>query len=435
MIAKLRFTGNRTFFYLVRNTIGTFSIRLAGISLSFAAQAITARFMGSDNYGLFVYALAFTPILAWLTQLGMVQTSIRYISIYNSQKDWAAIKGFMAFASRCTLGASLAIGLTVALIGWLLKDTLDDLHRYVFILAFLHVPFMSLSELRVGVLRGLLKISFAELPENLIRPLLLVILLSAAYFGFQDFVDPVTAMLISLSVAMTNFLLGSAWLRQSLPEGVFGCLPSYRKQEWLNMAVPMFIVVGIQLLISQLDILLIGSMIGTREAGSYAVAARVADFAAFGLVVASSVTAPLIAAHWNNRLIQDLRRLLKITTICNALFVLTAASLIAGIGKYILGIFGASFVDAYPLLLMLLAGRSLHALTGLGTILLTMTGHQKEATWLMGSGLAMQLPLELYLIGEHGAMGAAVASALAIACVNVSALVIVKIRLKLSLIG
>jgi len=435
MIAKPRLTGDRAFFHLVRNTIGTFSLRVAGIGLSFTAQAITARFMGSDNYGLFVYALAFTPILAWLTQLGMVQTSIRYIAIYNSQEDWGAIRGFMAFASRCTLGASLAIGITAALIGWLLKDTLDDLHRYVFILAFLHVPFLSLSELRVGVLRGLLKISFAELPENLIRPLLLIILLSAIYLGFQDLVDPVTAMLISLSVAMTNFLLGSAWLRQSLPEGVSSSLPSYQKKEWLTMAVPMFMVVGIQLLISQLDILLIGSMVGTREAGSYAVAARVADFAAFGLVVASSVTAPLIAAHWNNRLIPELRRLMKITMMGNILFVLTAASLIAGIGKYILSIFGASFVDAYPLLLMLLAGKSLYALTGLGTLLLTMTGHQKEATWLMGGGLALQLPLELYLIGEHGAMGAAIASVIAVAGINLSALAIVKTRLKLSLIG
>ncbi|HEX7262383.1 MAG TPA: polysaccharide biosynthesis C-terminal domain-containing protein, partial [Luteolibacter sp.] len=99
------------------------------------------------------------------------------------------------------------------------------------------------------------------------------------------------------------------------------------------------------------------------------------------------------------------------------------------------GIFGASFVDAYPLLIMLLAGKSLYALTGLGTILLTMTGHQKEATWLMGGGLAVQLPLELYLIGEHGAMGAAIASAIAVAGINLSALVIVKTRLKLSLIG
>jgi O-antigen/teichoic acid export membrane protein len=435
MIAKLRFSGDRAPFYLVRNAIGAFGIRLAGISLSFMAQAITARLMGSDNYGLFVYALAFTPIFSWLAQLGMVQTSIRYISIYNSQKDWGAIRGLMTFANRSTLEACLVIGLTSAIIGWMLKDTMDELHRYVFILAVLHVPFLSLSELRVGVLRGLLKVTFAELPENLVRPVLLTILLSAAYFGFHGFVDPVTAMLISLSVSMSNFLLGSAWLRQSLPEGVSVSLPSYRKKEWLNMAVPMFIVVGIQLLISQLDILMVGSMVGTREAGSYAVAARVANFAAFSLVVAASVTAPLMASHWNNRSIPDLRRLLKITTIGNTLFVLAATSVIAGAGKYILGIFGASFVEAYPLLIMLLVGKSLHALTGIGTILLTMTGHQKEATWLMGSGLALQLPLTLFLIGEYGTMGAAVASVVTIAWINVSALAIVKIRLKLGLFG
>lgn len=435
MIAKFRPTEARPHVYLVRNAIGTFGLRMAGIGLSFMAQAISARFMGSDHYGLFVYALAFTPVLSWLAQLGMVQTAIRYVAIYNSQKDFGAIRGFMSFATRGTLGACLTIALAAAMIGWILKDDMDDLRRQIFVLALLHVPFLALSELRVGVLRGLLKISFAELPENLVRPLLLIILLSAVYFGSKDLVDPVTAMLISLAVAMANFLLGSAWLRQSLPKGVSGSPPSYRKQEWLNMAVPMFVVVGIQLLISQLDVLLIGSMVGTKQAGAYAVAARIADFAAFGLVVAGSVTAPLIAAHWNNRAFRDLRRLLKITAIGNALFVLAAASLIAGMGKDILGIFGASFVDAYPLLIMLLAGKSLYALTGLGTILLTMTGHQKEATWLMGGGLAVQLPLELYLIDRHGAMGAAVASAIAVAGINLSALVIVKTRLKLSLIG
>ncbi|MGX2039504.1 oligosaccharide flippase family protein [Methylocaldum sp. MU1018] len=435
MIAKLGLAGDRTFFYLIRSAIGSFGLRLAGIGLSFAAQATTARFMGSDNYGLFVYAFAFTPILAWLAQLGLVQTSIRYVSIYNSQQDWSAIRGFIAFANRSALAACLAVGLAVAAVGWIAGDALDGPRLQVFVLTLLHVPFLALSELRVGVLRGLLKVSLAELPENLVRPILLIILLATAYFGFRDLVDPVTAMLISLAVTMTNFALGSAWLRQSLPEGVSASSPTYRKREWLSMAVPMFVVVGIQLLIGQLDILLVGSMVGTREAGSYAVAARVANFAALGLVVAAGVTSPLFAAHWNNRAIPELRRLLKITTMGNALFVLAAASLITGAGKYILGIFGSSFVGAYPLLLVLLAGKSLHAVTGIGTILLTMTGHQKEATWLMGSGLAVQLPLTLYLVGEYGSMGAALASVLAIACINVSALVVVKIRLKLSLIG
>ncbi|WP_232020417.1 oligosaccharide flippase family protein [Methylocaldum marinum] len=415
--------------------MGAFSIRALGIGLSFMAQAVTARLMGSENYGLFVYALAFTPVLSWLAQLGMVQTSIRYISIYNSQKDWGALRGLTTFATRSTLAACLATGLVMTIIGWMLKNDMDDLHRSVFILALLHVPFLALSELRVGILRGLLKVSFAELPENLLRPVLVIVLLTAAYFWLHEAVDPVTAMSISLSVTMANFLLGSAWLRQSLPEGVSDSLPTYRKKEWLNMAIPMFFLVGLQLLISQLDILLIGSLVGTGEAGSYAVAARIADFASFGLVVAYGVTAPLFAAHWNNRSIPDFSRLLKITSMGNALFVLAAASLIAAMGENILGVFGASFVEAYHLLLILVAGKSLHALTGLGTILLTMTGHQKEATWLMGGGLAIQLPLTLYLIDEHGAMGAAIASAITIACTNVSALATVKIRLKLSPFG
>lgn len=435
MIAKLRPTEARPHVSLVRNAIGTFGLRMGGIGLSFMAQAISARFMGSDHYGLFVYALAFTPVLSWIAQLGLVQTAIRYVAIYNSQRDFGAIRGFMSFATRGTLGACLIIALAAGMTGWILKDDVDDLRRRVFILALLHVPFLALSELRVGVLRGLLKIGFAELPENLVRPLLLAIMLSAAYFGSEELVDPVTAMLISLAVTMANFLLGSIWLRQSLPEGVSGSSPSYRKQEWLNMAVPMFVVVGIQLLISQLDVLLIGSMVGTEQAGAYAVAARIAEFTAFGLVVAGSVTAPLIAARWNDRAIRDLQRLLKFTAIGNALFVLAAASLIAGLGKGILGVFGTSFVDAYPLMIVLLAGRSLRALTGLGTILLTMTGHQTEVTWLMGVGLTLQLPLELYLIGEYGAMGAAVASGVVMACIDASALALAKFRLKLSLVG
>ncbi|MDD5035341.1 MAG: oligosaccharide flippase family protein [Methylococcaceae bacterium] len=427
------FIQRRPIAILARGAAGTFGLRVLGIGLSFLAQVVMARAMGPEHYGRFVYVLAFIPVMAWLVKLGLAPTLIRYIAIYNGQGDWAAMRGILAFAARRCLGASLGLVLAGASALGVFGEHGDRLQICGLAIALLHIPFMALSDLRMSTLRGLSRSALAEVPENLLRPILLMGLLASAHWALAEPVDATFALAISLAVSMVNYLAGNRWLRNQLPADVLSCPPRREQAAWIDMSVPMFFVGGIQMLGSQLDTLLVGALVGAKEAGAYAVALRIADFVNFALVVANSVVAPLIAARWHHR--TELQRLLGSTSAGLLWFVLATAPLLAGMGKIILGLFGSTFVEAYPLLLVLLAGKSLGAFTCLGAIVLTMTGQQQTATWVLGCGLALQMPLAFYLIQNWGPMGMAISNAAANVGVNLAILLILRTRLGLSLFG
>jgi O-antigen/teichoic acid export membrane protein len=97
------------------------------------------------------------------------------------------------------------------------------------------------------------------------------------------------------------------------------------------------------------------------------------------------------------------------------------------LGKWLLGLYGAPFRAAYPVLVLLVIAASTVALVGsLGGFLLTMTEYQKEAAWIIGGSALLNLALAVVLTPLFGLVGTA--SATLIATVARSAVLVVFLR-------
>jgi O-antigen/teichoic acid export membrane protein len=98
---------------------------------------------------------------------------------------------------------------------------------------------------------------------------------------------------------------------------------------------------------------------------------------------------------------------------CAAVSIPIAVPLIVA-GHFVLRLYGAAFVDAYPVLVVLsiaqLGGAILGALSG---YLLTMTGHEWEASRVIVGTALLNLALTFVLTPTLGGVGAALATALA----------------------
>ena len=80
-------------------------------------------------------------------------------------------------------------------------------------------------------------------------------------------------------------------------------------------------------------------------------------------------------------------------------------------GKMLLGLFGAEFTTGYVVLLILLAGQVINAMAGSVGYLMTMTGYQNQAAWIIGMSTLVNVGLNAVLIPKLGIVGAAIATA------------------------
>ncbi len=125
--------------------------------------------------------------------------------------------------------------------------------------------------------------------------------------------------------------------------------------------------------------------------------------------------APLIAELYAKQQLHTLRRFARAaTTVC----FLASLALLIGIaifGRWLLGVFGPLFPGAYPVMMILGVSHFVSASIGaLAGWLMTMTGHEREAAWMIGGSGLLQIALSFPLTSAYGIMGTATATLIAI---------------------
>ena len=101
-------------------------------------------------------------------------------------------------------------------------------------------------------------------------------------------------------------------------------------------------------------------------------------------------------------------------------------------GEWVLGWFGDAFVSGYGILAVLCLGQMVISLTGPVGFLMSMTGYQRQAAWVIGATALLNIVLNALLISLMGMIGAAVATAIVISLRSIVLSVLVKKKLRIS---
>jgi O-antigen/teichoic acid export membrane protein len=200
-------------------------------------------------------------------------------------------------------------------------------------------------------------------------------------------------------------------LRQVSPESDTGCVGIWpRARALLSESLPLAVGTPLFPLSRYLDVIILGLFAPMNEVAVYAVASRVAMLGSLGLRAAAPIASPLIAERFVRG---DLAGIEKVAFLAAAMATLHAAVfavIVLVAGHLLLGLFGASYVDAYLLLLIISAGYGVNAVVGVPSQLLIMTQHQKPYVRTLLVSVAVNAALNLALIPTHGAYGAAYAT-------------------------
>ncbi|MEX0729495.1 MAG: flippase [Aquisalimonadaceae bacterium] len=399
---------------IVRGGLGSFAVKLASTLSAFLLAVLLARALGPEGYGIYTYAFALVSLLAIPAQLGLPTLVVRETARAQAKEQWELMRGVWRWATGVVALLSLGLALASAAAAWAFADSFTDMQLGTFWWGVILVPVLALANLRGAALRGLRKVVLGQLPELIIRPAMLIILILVALPWLPpDTFSPMAAMKLHVLAAAFAFLVGAGLLWRSRPRALVRAVGSaYEPRKWLGSLVSLALLAGMQIFNKYTDILMLGIFGEAEEVGIYRIAMQAAILVAFGFQATSMVVAPYFTRLYEQGDVKRLQYLVTITTRIMLLVAVPIVVIFIIFGESILGlIFGSEYVAGYMALSILAIGKLLSSAFGPVAFLLNMTGNERSTAKAAAAGAGGNVLLNFILIPLYGMNGAAIATA------------------------
>ncbi len=403
----------------LQSTAGVLALKVAFVSLSFSLSVALARLLGAVEYGAYTYAFAWMVLLAVPAILGMDQLIVRDVAAYHLKSDWASLKTLLKKANQAVFTASSLLVLAAACFSWVIAGELGPRGVATFLLALLLLPLITLTRLRQSALQGLHHVAAGLLPEMLVQPVVLLLLIGVAHATSMQALTAPQAMGMNLVATGVAFLAGAEILRRFVPETIQVAGAVFQRFSWASSVLPLMFLASAGVLFGQVDTLIVGAMKGARAVGVYGVADRGAESITFLFIAVGSVFAPTVSRMYAAGEMEKLQRMVTKISRITLVVSLPVAVVLIFFGQWLLKVFyGPQFVEGRGALAILSCGQLLSVGMGPVGMLLIMTGHERNAALAIGIAAAGNIVLNLAMVPTWGLEGAATANTLSVALLN-----------------
>lgn len=390
---------------LSRGALVSFGIRVAGAGLLYGLHVMLARWMNTGGYGVYVFAISWTSFLAQFGKLGLPSAALRFVPEYRTNQQIALLHGFLQTSRGLILAGTGLLAVLAAGIAFLVPR--GEWPLRVLVVGFALAPLMGLFSFETQVLRALDRFAWSYAPNYVLRPLAIGLGVGGLLWTIGS-VSPLSVLLWTGAVFLGMVVVQQWGVRLALPDRPSA--PKRCPRRWLQIALPLLLTSGFQLLLRKTDIFLIGMLVGSEDVGIYFAAQRTAQVVAFFSFAVDTVAAPEVSRlyHGESDRLQSTVSSLAHWYFWPTLAVALGLSLVA---EPILSLFGPAFTAGVPLLIVLMIGLVINAAMGAQTHLLTLTGHQKSCAYIYGVCAMLNVGLNLLGISLYGVLGAALATA------------------------
>jgi O-antigen/teichoic acid export membrane protein len=407
-----------------------FVIRVTGAVAIFLSQILLARWMGSAEFGLYVYAWTWLQMVGDIIHLGLPISAQRTIPEYTQRQDMDGLRGYLLGSrwmvfTAATLVAVIGAALVQIFAGSLQRDTVLPLY-----LACTALPFYSLSNMLDATARSYNATATALLPPFVLRPLLLIAAMAAMRVAglAPDAPSGMAAFAVATwATTLLQMMLVHRCLHRNVPAGP----RRYDISMWLKTSAPMFAVWAFYMLMTYTDVLVLRQFQPPEVVAHYYAAAKTLALVTFIHFAVSAAVAHRFAAHHFSGDRDALAKLAASTVRWTFWPSLLAITGVLALGKPILWLFGPSFDDAYPLMFILAIPLVARAAVGPAERVLNMLGEQRRCALVYGAMFALNLGGTIAVAGPYGSTG--VASVIATGAVIEAALLFLTVKRRLGL--
>jgi O-antigen/teichoic acid export membrane protein len=389
---------------ILGDSFWTIIIKVVAVGGSFISSLILARELGPSSYGVYSFVLSLVGLGVVFVSLGIPRLIVREVSAYRENNNWPLIYGLL----KWSFSTEAVVVICVVVVAWIaIKSGIHVEDSWIYYYGILLLALKVFDEYFRMIVRAFDPV-YAQLPTGVIRPVAFLVALSIASI-FGALTASFAVILRALSVLLA-FVLVIRFAVALLPASVWSSRPKYRKMHWAKSSMRFLLIGGLFIIQKRVDIAMMGFIGSSEETGIYKVAARASETIVFFLSAADMVLEPYISKIYTSGDMQQMQKVITDTTRGVFILSLPIAALFILKGEWVLGLFGEGYSSGYTALCVLSIGHLVNAAAGSVGLYLSMTKNEADTAWATGIAGVANVCLNILLIPEYGAEGAAIAT-------------------------
>jgi O-antigen/teichoic acid export membrane protein len=402
-------------------------IKIASAALSYLMLVAFARMLTTADYGYFGVMMNTALVASVFVGIGLPVAVMRFWSSHIERNEEHYALGFIAWSIRLMLLTS-----TIALLTGILLTVFDvtsdlfGLQLGAVVVAVFSV-LVAASEYLSGLLRALGHTLTALAPRDILWRMLSPTV-AAVWLLNTGQMSGGTAIAVCTFVLLLIVIWQGVVASRSISKVVGATSAQQNHTKW---AAPLLPIAGASILfamVQQLDVVIVGSLLGAEAAGGYFAAQKTASLLGLVMIAGGMVAAPMMAAAFEGKRTQELQRICKLLSATIALSTLVGLVVLALIGEELLAVFNAEYRAAYPVLMLLALGYAFDAIAGPTAYLMQMTNLESDYLKIMALAYMLVLALQIVFVPIYGVLAAAAATSFGYLLWNVIAISLLRSR-------
>ena len=384
--------------------------KIGGMLSIYFFHFLLAKFAGAEANGIFSTFFTLVSIIAVFTILGLDTFLLKKLADFNSKQQWGSLKK----TYKKAIGVVLSISITITLLLYLFftNGYLDFYGQadIIPLLILIIIPF-SVLHINAEAFRAIKNIKLFSFFKNFS----VFGLAAIGLFFVHNSEQNIGVFTFTISVIILSVLSIILWLRTAnklhAPIGENIPVPAMIKESF-----PMFLSGSLFLLMSWVDILMLGYFENQYSVGIYTIALKLAGLTGVILFATNTILGPKISELYHNKNMQSLASTVQSAAKFTFLLSLPIFLIIILFPGFLLNIFGSEFntIMGKEALIILSVGQMTNVFFGAVIYILDMTGKQITSRNILFFTAIINITLNWYLIPVYGIKGAAMATTISI---------------------
>lgn len=396
-------------------------ITFAGKMFLTAVRVVTAialaRLLQADQLGMYSLALSAANIAVAVAIMGLDAALVRYVAVLTARGDDEELWGALQIGIGVSVIASVVTGTILFALAYPAAEVLfhEPALAPLLQLVSVIVPMLTLSEALAGAIRGFKRMDQAAVAQFVAQPLVrLVLIVALAIGGFSASDAIITFGLADLAASfiLIYFLNRRFSLRRPLRNARrhLRAIMAFSVPVWLSDMMVKFH--------SNFQTLILGSLNTFTGVGIFTVASQVTMISSQFSSSINVTAKPVIAELHESRDMAEMGHIYSTANKWGVMVQLPVFLLMVLFPVQILSVFGHTYTDGATALIIMAFSTLILVGTGMGGIIIDMTGHTRLKLINSIIRLTVFIALDILLIPRWGVVGAATAALVGETTVN-----------------
>lgn len=416
-----------------KDSIGTLLLKGGYIILGFISSVLLARFLGASQYGEYSYLISIMTIAISFIEFGFPTFLIRKISELNVKENAQSMVNIIWNSLYFLFFISIIGTFTIYIVINYINIENKILYYWLIPIAIT----MTFSSYRAAIMRGLNKVIIGQFPDEIGKPLLMIIFVICCVYIFKIELTTISLLQINIATSIIILIVGYKTLFSEL-----NIIKLYQRNKFdiqvFKETTPYFLLALLLILQQNIDVLMIGKIMSMEDVGVYKIASMNANLIGLTLMAISMAIMPNISKLYKEKQYKSLQTIIVKGHKYAFILALPILIIFFFLGKvYLVTIFGDEYANSYTALNILAFGKLFYAGIGLIGTVFNMIG----LSWYVAINaffiVFINFILNYFLIPIYGIEGAAIATIISQLGANIILLIVFyrKFKLNLSLFG